>query len=171
MACRVARVSLSKPEASSVVLPCHKVHVNDDCRMAFPQASASVVLISETQWRIKPVKEKASLKPQSEQWICMPRASGQTCGSRASAKEDRRVPPMTGPRNYPTANPVSKWLSPKVPWSVAEPRHNYHETSTRLTSAPCSPTRLAMGPIYHTWAIQSIAPTHPTKNAIKAAIP
>lgn len=38
-------------------------------------------------------------------------------------------------------------------------------------SEPLSPMFFDNGPVYHTWCILMIAPTHPTKKATSAAMP
>lgn len=48
---------------------------------------------------------------------------------------------------------------------------HHQRQSTKLTSAPYSPTCAAIGPIYQTCAMQRIAPAQPTKNAMSAAMP
>lgn len=71
---------------------------------------------------------------------------------------DRPMRPTKSPHSYPSTHVFSNinYLKP---------------LKSGLTSAPLSPTNLAIGPIYQTCAMHKIAPAHPTRNATKAAIP
>ena len=79
------------------------------------------------------------------------------------------IPHLYSPKvSFPKNQKKKKLASAKEP---SFPRVRREIRRKELTSAPYSPTLAAIGPIYHTCAMQRIAPAQPTRNATSAAIP